>query len=118
MSNPNFRHIGGSGSSVAQDYKKEPLKATDFLRYPNYFQLMQQKVASTGAASYLEMDDSQQPIYVAPNLATLASQLNGQNIRYNLHMDLQMEEATALTTYNQNFQQNQMAGNYGQNRAN
>ena len=88
MSNPNFRHIGGSGSSVAQDYKKEPLKATDFLRYPNYFQLLQQRVASTGAASYLEVDAAQQPIYAAPNLAALTLQSNEQNVRYNLHMDL------------------------------
>ena len=61
----------GTGGSVAQDYKKEPLRATDFLRYPHYYQALQQKVASTGAAPYLEMDGGVIPvaIYQAPNLS-------------------------------------------------
>ena len=118
MAAQSFRYVGGMASAVAQDYKKEPLKATDFLRYPNYHQALQQKIASTGASSYLEVDAAQRPLYVSANLAALSIQSNEQNTRYNTHMELQMEEAMALATYNNWFNQNQMAGNNAQNLAN
>ena len=118
MAAQSFRYVGGMAAPVAQDYKKEPLKATDYLRYPNYHQALQQKVASTGAASYLEVDAMQQPIYTAPNLAAMTVQSNEQNRRYNSNMELQMEEAIALAAYNQFFLQNQGAGNNAQNIVN
>ena len=106
---------GKAGGTIAQDYRREPLRATDFLRYPHYHQAMQQKIASTGAAPYLEVDAGMVMVYQAPNLAQITKQSTIQNERYTLHMDLQMQQVTALTFYNAQHAQNQAAGADAQN---
>ena len=116
MSSVNFQ--GKVGSTIAQDYKRDPLRATDFLRYPNYYQALQQKIASTGAAPYLEVDGGLVPVYQAPNLAQITKLSTLQNERYASHMDLQMQETVAVALYNTQFAENQLLGQDAQNIAN
>ena len=118
MSTSNTYQLGGTTMSIAQDYKKEPLRATEFMRYPNYHQALQQKIASTGAAPYLEVDAGGAPMYQAPNLADLTVQSNRQNARYTSHMEIQLQEASAMDAYNRFFTMNQLAGNNVQNVVN
>ena len=113
MSSVNFQ--GKVGGTIAQDYRREPLRATDFLRYPHYHQALQQKIASTGAAPYLEVDAGLVPVYKAPNLAQITTQSILQSERYSLHMDLQMQEAVAVAFYNTQFNENQLLGQDAQN---
>lgn len=95
-----LQHIGGPAASIAQDYKRDPLRQTDFLRYPNFHQALQQKIASFGAATYLQVDALGAPVFRAPNTTLLAAQYEVASTRFLRQHDLLLQEAAASQQYN------------------
>ena len=80
-----------SSSSVAQDFVKLPLQHTDFLRYTIFHTLLQQKIASSGAASYIETDAMGLPTFAAPDIPALLTQSTWQNNRFAQYMRLNLD---------------------------
>ena len=100
-------------SSVAQDFVKNPLQHTDFLRYTIFHTLLQQRIASSGAASYLGTDALGLPTFVAPDITTLLTQSTFQNTRFAQYMHYNIDFNQKRKIFLDNQLANQLLGQPG-----